>query len=245
MRILDITKTNIELIFMGKELKLNLITQNKINAYWNMRKNKNPLLERNPVFCIENIKIEDSIVICLLQTDYAYYLYCVSKKQQLINKITNRFCFVVALIVTSDNKYIIGQMNKYTSSPRRFQLPGGGIENKDIAKGKVDINTNIQNEVREELNINISCYLNNMESKKPKYIVLGNCTVPIVYKVNIPLDSEYIDELYQKIPENNREFSRLFFLERTEDAIRNFIVKENNIADYLPIVLQTDIKYKR
>lgn len=236
--IVDISKKNIKLIYTGKQKKLDLVTHNKIESYWRSCKSHNPFLFRGKIFCIEKIKINKSINIYLDESDYAYYLYCVNHKINELLYYKSRFCFVAALIETKDNKYVIGKMDQRTSSPLRFQLPGGGIEDKDIVGNEVNMIANIQHEILEELNINILYYINK-SNQNPKYLVLGHYTMPIIFKFSVPLDSLYIRTRYDEI--DNGEFSEVLFLEKKECAIDRFIQQDIFLADYLPIVLKTDV----
>ncbi len=121
-------------IYIPKEI------QSEIDKYWEIRLKQNRKLIRGRVFCILNIEEKkDEFVFNLGYSDYAHYLYTLNNEVQ--EKYACKVCFAVGLIMTSDDKYIVGQMNADTATPMRLQLPGGGLEEQDFIETSYEKST--------------------------------------------------------------------------------------------------------
>ncbi len=241
----DILKKEIELTYHSERLHLPNEIQNKINAYWEKRIMLNPQLRRGKVFCINNrIENDDKIVYELVDTDYAHYLYTLNCPIE--ERYACKVCFAVGLIITSDNKYIIGQMNQNTATPQRLQLPGGGLEEQDIVNGKICLEQNLDRELTEEIGFGIF-NKKMVASVQPKYVKYGGKGdfVAFVYNIKSCLSSIQLREHFKNFFDNYQgkaEFSNIYFIEREKNAVEEFLSKvQFPIVDYLYPVILADI----
>ena len=245
---IEISKVDrkIKLYHIAERIDLPEHIQEKINDYWKIRLSDNVKLRRGRVFCIRNIIYNsDEVEINLVDTDYAHYLYTMNNVIE--KKYACRVCFAVGLIMTSDNKYIIGQMNKDTSTPLRLQLPGGGLEEQDIINGNVCLENNLDRELKEEVGFGIADK-KMVASSELKYIKQGgNCGfIAFIYKIKLKISSEEYRVYFKKYCNdllNTPELCNVFFVDRDRKIVDQFF---NNmqvpIVDYLYPVILTDLE---
>jgi len=131
------------------------IDRNKIiNDNWNKLIEENPNLFNGENHCVESIvEKDDCIEMNVVKTNYATYLY--SERVGMPDKKFNIIhIWSGILLETEDNYLVVGQMDDTTSVPKFLQLPGGGTSDDDIRNGILDINLNLERELKEELNLN-------------------------------------------------------------------------------------------
>ena len=227
-------------IYIPKEI------QSEIDKYWEIRLKQNRKLIRGRVFCILNIEEKkDEFVFNLGYSDYAHYLYTLNNEVQ--EKYACKVCFAVGLIMTSDDKYIVGQMNADTATPMRLQLPGGGLEEQDFIEGKMNLEKNLSRELLEEVGIDLK-NKEVVEYAKLKYIKKGGVGgfVAFVYKIKINITGEKYLLYYNKFSKtvsDELEFCKIILIEKNYESIKAIF---SNIAvpvvDYLYPVIMADIK---
>ena len=237
-------KQSIEWRVIDEEFTLPEELSIKIDSYWLELTNENPHLTRGKTFCIQNIERQsNSLIVNLSQSDYAHYMYTLHKP--IAEEFACRICFGVALVETNDKKYIIGQMNPTTATPNRVQLPGGGIDNRDIKNNKVDLTSNVLRELEEETGLSkrhiISCL--------PTYLKQGGTHdfIAIIYKINLNISAQQVHDLFHvmksellargEIP----ELVKLYSLNKEEKSIKSFLDKTKHpVVDYLLDTLVKD-----
>lgn len=129
--------------------------KNKINIFWEECIKQNPTLFNGEDYVVEKFEEnDDEIVMHVVKSDFAHYLY----DERVGIKNPEYRCISPwsgVLLLTSDNYWVVGQMNKLTSFADGFQIPGGAVDKKDIKDGKIDINENLKREVKEEVNLDL------------------------------------------------------------------------------------------
>lgn len=243
---INIVNRKVKLIHINEKISLPSNIQGKIDDYWEKRLEHNAKLRRGKIFCIRDIVYKsDEIIINLVDTDYAHYLYTLNNTIE--KKYACRVCFAVGLIITSDDKYIIGQMNKETATPLRLQLPGGGLEERDIINGEIFLKDNLDRELKEEMGFS----LNNNEivsSSELKYIKQGGDGgfVAFIYKIKITLSGEEYCSFFKKYCNtllDKPELCRIFLLDRKKKEINKFFHNvKDPVVDYLNPVILADIE---
>lgn len=199
------------------------------------------------VICVSRCNIEDNKVeIICKKSDYAHYLYgerigC-SKEYECKNLSAG------CLIETSDNYYVVGELDDNTSYPTMLQVTGGGIDKKDIIKENIDVKQTIVREAKEELEIDLN-NKNYILYNRLSYIYVSKENeqpgVQLFSKAKIKMTAEemqkHFEGYYKYLKENNLEveFKKLHFL-RKEKAVEELKKLNNPKRTYLIPLLQTD-----
>lgn len=127
-------------------------------------------------------------------------------------------------------------MDEKTSLPNCLQIPGGGIDEKDIYDGIININKTIKRELNEEINLNldnIDYKINFMEIPDEDRHAYGFIALGKLNKTKEELQKHF--EEYKKFLVKNNletEFSTLVFLNKN-NAIEEFNVLKNPKRPYL------------
>lgn len=152
-----ITKINKTVILRFEDRKINLPIElkEKIEKFWRNAVKENSNLYNGQDYVVEKInETQDKIEMIVVKSDYAHYLY---DERIGIKDDIYRCCspWGGILLLTKDNYFVIGEMNKTTSIPYCLQISGGGIDCADIKDGIIDIGLNIKRELKEEINIDL------------------------------------------------------------------------------------------
>ena len=138
-----------------RETKLSKELKEKIEEFWKKAVEENPNLYNGTDYTIEKIEEnKNEIKMIATRTNYAHYLY----DERVGIKEKEYKCNVPwggIILETKDNYLVLGEMDKTTSVPYCLQIPGGGIDKKDIYKGIININQTIKRELKEEINLNL------------------------------------------------------------------------------------------
>lgn len=244
----EITKINKNIIlkFEDREICLPLELKEKINVFWNNAIKENPNLYNGEEYAVESVnETQDKIEMLVVKTNYAHYLY---NERIGIQENKYRCCspWGGILLLTKDDYFVIGEMNKTTSMPHCLQISGGGIDSADIKDGIINIDLNIKRELKEEINID----LDNMDYKL-EYIeypsntrnAYGFIALAKIDKSKEELEKHFED--YKKYLIKNKlelEFSKLIFLNK-----ENSLEELDNIANpkrpYLRNLIKEAMKY--
>ncbi len=236
---------DLTVIFTGSKVTLPSTIQARIDTDWQERTAKNPKLQNGEVFSAVKVKHDTSSMhIELAVTNYAHYLY--SQQYQNLGEYTVRIIHPAALVITSDNKLIFGAMSQYTSRPGLIQCCGGGIDFSDVVDGKVQMESCIARELKEELNINpydpdfVLRY-------QPAYLKTGGPTekMTVVYLLRLKMSSVELLQHFESYVEalkkrgEDSEFDMLFCVERDSARVDEFISEHNEMLnEYMPELLR-------
>jgi 8-oxo-dGTP pyrophosphatase MutT (NUDIX family) len=158
--------------------------------------------------------------------------------------------FSSGLVVTSDDKIVLGKMAQHTSRAGKMQLSGGGLEYGDLDENSIfDMKHSLSKEIEEELGIDIN---DNDLINYVKFHCLksgGNGNIAVVYQIDLKLSAKEFLQKYilftEQLNQKNilSEFEKIIFVSATESDIEKFAKKnKNKIADYIPGVLASVAK---
>ncbi len=247
MIIKNIEKKKLEIIMQDKRIILPTDLKEKIEKNWENAIKSGANIWNGEVSLVSNI-IEDAnkIKIVCSKTDYAHYLY--GERVGLPEEYSCPNLSGGAIIETSDNYYIIGELEKSTSYPRMLTLSGENIDVEDINCGCIDIIKTISRECTEEINIGLEDK-SKVRSFKIKYICIENNEeqpgVQIFAKVKLNITAREVKENYDKyleyLRENNLEveFEKIYLIEK-ENVIKELSKKTNPKRNYLVSILKED-----
>jgi len=238
----------------GLTIKINAINEQfelpekikrKIEEFWNQCKLENPNLWNGELMCVGEYKREgEEIIITCKKSNYAHYLYderiCLPKEYGC-SSLSG-----LALLETSDNYYILGELANNTSFPHCIQTTGGSVDNEDITQGKIDILNTIIRECKEELNINLQDQ-KQVEHYEIKYVSVPDeeiHTYIVFEKGKLNMTRKQMEEHYEQylkyLKENNLEveFEKIHFI-KTVEELETF---KNPKRNYLKSLIQMDSK---
>ncbi len=236
-------------IFDGISVNLPNALQKKINKYWDKLASEGRQYFNGEIFSLKKIKEKkDGIKILMLRTSFAHYLYA-RKSEKDLGVYSLKTVFSSCLIITNDEKILLGKMGKHTSLAGRYQLIGGGLDDNDLKDNIFDMKHSAIKELNEELGIDAG---NKHIVRKMKIAYLktgGNNNIAIIYKVMLNKTADEFFKYYKKFEKRLQaknelpEFAEVIALPMEKMSIENFISKNKNImAEYLPKVLLQTVK---
>lgn len=231
--------------YQERETKLSKELKEKIEEFWKKAVEENPNLYNGTDYTIEKIEEnKNEIKMIATRTNYAHYLY----DERVEIKEKEYKCNVPwggIILETKDNYLVLGEMDKTTSVPYFLQIPGGGIDKKDIYEGIININQTIKRELKEEINLNLEDI-----DYKIKYIEVpdkarhayGFIAIGKLVKTKEELQKHF--EEYKKfLIQNNLEieFNKLVFLDKN-NAIKEFDMLKNPKRPYLSNLIKEIVR---
>lgn len=230
--------------YEDREISLpNEIIEN-IKLFWEQLIQENPKLFNGENHCVEGIiEKEDHIEMKVVKTNYATYLYnerigMPDKKLNIIHLWSG------ILLETKDNYLVIGEMDDTTSVPKCLQIPGGGTSNEDIKDGILEMDLNLQRELKEELNLDLNAikyemkYLECPSKERSVYGFLAIGKLDMI-KENLRKHFENYKQ-YNKQNNLEQEFSRLVFLHKNT-ALEELDKLDNPKREYLRELIKINI----
>lgn len=210
----------------------------KVDDHWH-RINSDGRFFNGPVLVASMLALDAGAPrIELMRSDYAHYLYAA---QDPLRAFPCRAVFSAAVILTSDNFLLLGQMAAHTSSPGQIQCPGGGIELGN--GGEIDARRCCQREVAEELG---DVFLRDPAQFRPLCLKSGGelSTVGLFYALSLDLTAAQAQAAFdahqvkQRSAGERPEFDRLHAVSFDVEAIGTFIQAHNaHVVDYLAPLL--------
>ena len=137
---------NIRVIYDKNEIVLPEKFKKVIEDNWNLLMKQGKKFFRGEVYTISRIESSNNnLTIYLNLSDYAHYVYTIYNRNQ--KELSCRVIYTSALVETIDGYFVFGEMADHTSTPKRLQCAGGGIDSIDIKENIVDINSNIKKRI--------------------------------------------------------------------------------------------------
>lgn len=233
---------SIVLRFENREIELPKEINESIAIFWEKAIRDNPNLYNGPDYTVESVNENDErIEFTVVKSNYAHYLY--NERVGIENK-NCRCCspWSGILLVTNDDYFVVGRMDKTTSIPGGLQISGGGVDSKDIKNGIIDIESTIKRELREEVNLNLDIidyelkFIEYPDEKRNAYGFLA------VGRVDMTKDEleRYFEEYKKYLIENKLEveFDKLVFLAK-ENALEELDKLQNYKRPYLRDLIKT------
>lgn len=209
---------SINLQYTGKVKNLPEELQEKINNFWDKATQENPNLYNGEDYVVDEV-IDDGnqITMRISKSNYAHYLYDerVGIEVEMYRSITP---WSGVLLLTNDNYWVCGQMNKTTSYPEGFQIPGGGFDKKEFNGTHIDLVQSLKRELKEEINLNldeIEYEFKFIECPTKKRNVYGFLAIGNINMSKAELLSHFKE--YKKYLEDNNlevEFDKLVFFKK-------------------------------
>lgn len=215
------------LIFNGQKVVLPAGLRQKIDTYWQKLILQKPQLKNGEVFTVTSLD-SDYRNIELAETDYAHYLY--SQRVGGLGDYTVRIIHPAALVITSDNKLVLGEMGDHTSMPGIIQCCGGGIDHNDLEGNVVNIRHAMRRELMEELNIDVN-NTDNIKSFAPAYLKIGGSKnkMTVAFLLHTNQTSSQIKDGFDSLGEKLRsqgkdsEFKKILVIDADRQSVETFI----------------------
>lgn len=220
--------------------------QRKIEEFWNKAKSENPSLFNGELMCVSDYRKEKNLIeIICKKSNYAHYLY--DERIGLPDQYACSSLVAGCLLETSDDYYVIGELDKSTSFPYCMQTSGGSSDDNDIKDGNIDFINTIVRECKEELNIDLLDkklvegfelkYISLPEGKIHQYILFAKG------KLNIDRFQmeKYYNDYLKYLQENDLEieFGKIHFIKK-ENADKELDNFKNPKRNYLKELLKID-----
>lgn len=228
---------NIKVYYTNQRKPLPAVYSEKVKRYWETLLSSGKSFFNGDVFTINKIEANESIMnIFVGLTDYAHFLYSINKSTY--EDYDCRVIHTSVLIVTSDNKFAIGEMNEETAFPYKLQFIGGGIDKNDINGEVLDLEHNIKKEIREELGIDSEDKAI-VRSLQPCFLKSGgeDNFLSAIFKMELLIDENSLRFLLKKHNETlesankMQEIRSLIFIDATKEAVREFVAKDRRKKD--------------
>lgn len=241
-------KKKISVTYSGTSTVLSIENQRKITSNWNFINNKKRYFNGD-IYTVNQIcSTQNEITFSVSRTDYAHYLYSSNHNLQ---EEDCKIIFTSAVLLTNDNKIILGKMGTNTSSPNRIQCIGGNIDANDLEENKFNLQDSIYREINEEIGISVP-----KNKLTPTYLKTDSHMkyTAIIFCVNLEKSWPDIKNLFQKhtnvLSSMNRspELQNLLSVNLNNESITDFYKKnKSHLVDYLQPLLNTlvlDKKYE-
>lgn len=230
-------ENNISVNYTGRKIDLPGDYSQKVEEHWNSLIKSGRNFFRGDVFTITKIDDGDSSInITVEKTDYAHFLYTIYKESY--EEYDCRVIYTSALVETSDKKFVFGEMNDCTASPRKLQFVGGGIDGDDIEDGIIDLRHSIKKEIYEELGINTG-NKSIVKELRPYLLKSGGDSnfLSAVFKLDLLIDEAELMDRYtgycSKLEQEgiNPEFKSLTFIKADSESVEDFVRTNKNQTD--------------
>lgn len=245
----NIVKVNKPIIlkYEDREIKLPNKLKENIEKFWTNAITENPNLYNGQDYVVETVnETKQNIEMIIVKSNYAHYLY----DERVEIKEKNYRCYKSwggILLLTKDNYFVIGEMDKTTSMPYCLQISGGGIDVKDIENGIINIDSTIKRELKEELNLNLDDldykieFIEYPDETRNAYGFLA------IGKLDITKEdlTKHFEKYKQYLTNNNLEveFNKLIFLQK-ENALEELDKLSNCKRPYLRELIKEAVKWK-
>lgn len=232
--------------FEDREIYLPNELIDSINIFWKNAIKDNSNLYNGEDFVVGKVnETQDNIEMTVVKSNYAHYLY---DERVGIKEGKYRCCspWGGILLLTSDNYFVVGEMDETTSIPYGLQISGGGLDIADIENGIGDMNSTIKRELKEELNLDlndIDYKIEFIEYPSEKRNAYGFLAIGKINKTKDELKQhfkEYKDYLIRNKLEV--EFGRLIFLKK-ENVLQELDDLPNFKRPYLRDLIMEAMNY--
>lgn len=235
--------------YMGTRLRLDSAMLRAIDEEWIARQRSGANFRRGDVLSVTAVKrAADELVLDLQLTDYAHYLYTIAGRHG--TPAACRVVYTSALLITSDQRYVFGEMAPHTSTPGRLQCAGGGLELAALRGDTFDLAVDLGHELVEELGVDAG------DPRDVRTIALrylksegSDGFFGVVFRVQLAMSWQDLQVRSAEHASALRacgslpEFERLIAVEASTAAIeRCFRDDHRDRVDYLPDLLLIDAR---
>lgn len=220
---------NLKVYYIKRRVSLPQDYRDNMERYWRSLLKSGKKFFRGDVFSITNISYhEQSMHLYVELTDYAHFLYTLNKGA--FDKNDCRVIHTSALIETCDGKFVIGEMNRNTFSPKKLQFVGGGIDKDDINGDLLDLEHNIRKEIFEELGLD-TYDKDIIKDFRPYFLKDGGKSnfLSAIFKLDLALNEVELLDRFEKFNQGlinqgeSPELSSLVLIRAEQKSVENFI----------------------
>lgn len=191
---------------------------------WTKHIAQKPALFNGTVIHFDQVDLKDGVLHANCHPmPYASFLHWRSNEDRFGSHM-----FPLGLMVTQDNRIIVGRMAEHTFMGGRIYAPSGSFDMSDLADGLIDPLGNIIREVREETGFQ----LEHRRAESNGFLFVSDIHLVIVYIFHLDQPSDAIcsqmTEFIQNDPE--AELDKVFAIGQ-EDAY------DSNMPAYMPLIL--------
>lgn len=180
----------------------------------------------------------DRLKIYLKKTDFSHYLY---SQNNFPNLCPCRSVASNALLMTSDQSFVLGKMSRKTSLENKVKFIGGAVDERDIIDCRLDSYKCMKREVAEEMGIDVADEEIVSSIKPVAFLIRKNLTLlNTLYFVNLKIDKDMIRRLFDEYQNKAIQFNDscelddIVFVDNTERSIIRFIEDENiEMVEYM------------
>ena len=241
----EIKNKEIRVILKDEKIELPKVLRKKIDENFEDIKKSGANVWNGEVLCVAKIDVTDKLVeIICKKSDYAHYLY--GERIGLPEEYCCRNLSAGALVETTDNYYVVGELDKNTSYPTVLQVTGGNIDKEDIENNNINIVQTIKREAIEELNINLDNTGNEIaymyvtkKGEQPGVQIFSKAQINMTAKEM----EKYFEDYNEYLRKNNLEveFEKIHLLKK-ETAVEQLESLKNPRRNYLLPLIKADSK---
>jgi len=235
---------SLRLRYSGEHIVLPPELQAKVDAYWQTRVTENPHIFNGEAFTVVDFQeTPNDITVELSETNFAHNLY---SEVFDAGEYTYRVIHSACLVITADNKLVVGKMQQNTARPGAICCSGGGIDRGDLRGSEIDLEHSTAHELREELGIDP--YNNHTLQFFPAFLKTGGYRnkITVLYELHTALTSKEFAKNYAAFVATlakqgeDIEYEQLFYVDNTPQAVEAFIAEHSQYLDaYLPALFRT------
>lgn len=216
--------------------------QKEVDQHWQGMVAERPNLFNGPIYSVQDAELTSStLTVTMAPTNFAHNVY---SENYDAGDHSYRVLHSAALVVTSDNQIVLGQMGQQTARAGAICCSGGAIDPDDVHDGIVDLAGNTERELSEELGIDASDPTQ-LTSFVPAYLKTGGPKgkMTAVYRADLAITAQEFQKQYDAfVAELTKkgetpEFSRLYILRNTPEEVAVFIAAHPTLDEYVPPVL--------
>lgn len=234
--------------YEGVQVELPRAFAQNVEQYWKGLIDQGRRYTRGDVLTVDSISRQrNSLRVYVKRTDYAHLRY--AAEHDVPPGLACRVIFPAALVETSDDYFVFGDMASHTAHAGRLQCVAGGIELSDLRGGHIDLHHRICEELNEEIGIDANDG-GQVLGMQPSYLKTGGLTdsIVIIYVVKLAMTHEQVVEHFDAFCNRLRqqgitpEFSSLVCIPKQPALIMTFLESDQRRrADYLSLLLTTAV----
>jgi 8-oxo-dGTP pyrophosphatase MutT (NUDIX family) len=209
---------DIKVNYTGKRVALPSQYLSDCEAYWLSLTKTGKKYFRGDVFTVsKEVLSSDGMELSAELTDYAHFIYTINRKS--FDKYDCRSIYASTLIITADNKFVVGIMGRDTFAPGKLQLAGGGVDKGDVLGDRIDLEHCIRKEIKEEIGIDAGDP-SAVKSFLPYLLKTGGPSnfYSAIFRLDLTIDESGLSHLYERYVHDlirqgeSPEFEALLFI---------------------------------
>lgn len=217
-----------------------------IEENWNNLMESGKEYTNDEIFTVSDIMFnDDTLEFIMKKTNFAHYMYTLKNNWE--GEYICRSVAGSALMVTSDDFYVLCKMANYTSLGGKVKFIGGAISENDVYKDEIIPKKCVKREVLEEVGLDLNDKEKVNKTEHVYFITRKNLSfINTFFKVYLNMSSNELLLLFKEYDEylkkNNleRELHSIVFVKKDKESVLNFI-KENNCVEYLEDTFKAEL----